>query len=94
MYFVPPPPQSQPYLMNKTKTENDDEPLLGNNRYYGYCADLAEEVAKLVGFDYELRIVRDNMYGFQLEGGGEWNGMVGELTRGVGASFFFFFSFS
>lgn len=66
--------------MNKTQAD-DEKPLLGNARYYGYCADLAEEIAELLGFEYELRIVADNKYG--MVEGGQWNGMVGELIDGV-----------
>lgn len=65
------------------KKPEDGKPLLGNHRYEGYCADLAEEIAK-IGFDYVIQLVKDNKYG-EKEADGTWNGMVGELTRRVGA---------
>jgi len=65
------------------KREPDDGiPLFGNDRYEGYCAELAAEIAKIVGFDYIIRLVKDNKYGSRLDDG-NWNGMVGELSRGV-----------
>jgi len=36
----------------------------------------------MVGFNYEIRLVRDGKYGSR-ERNGTWNGMVGELTRQV-----------
>ena len=51
-------------------------------RYYGYCADLAEMVARSVGYEYHIRLVRDGQYGSP-QGDGTWNGMIGELIRHV-----------
>lgn len=64
------------------KQPDDGHILMGNERYEGYCADLAVEISKIVGFDYELKIVTDNKYGARMDSG-MWNGMVGELTTGV-----------
>ena len=58
------------------------EPLVGNARYLGYCADLAKEVAELVNFEYIIRPVRDKSYGRKDENE-TWDGMVGELVRNV-----------
>lgn len=69
-------------MKKKRNTENPDESLTGNQRYEGYCADLALEIGKLVGFDYTLKLVVDNKYGARVENN-LWNGMVGELTRQV-----------
>jgi len=68
--------------MVKKQPDPPAKPLVGNGRFYGYCADLAVEVSKIVGFDFELRLVADGMYGAMTEKG-EWTGMVGELTREV-----------
>lgn len=73
--------QSVPFL-DFRKNPDDGTILTGNDRYEGYCADLAREVADIVGFEYVLRLVRDNSYGAKSEHG-TWNGMVGELTRKV-----------
>ena len=73
--------QTAPYLSFKIVGYNDP-PLSGNDRFEGYCADLAREIANKVNFDYEIRPVRDGKYG-ALEENGTWNGMVGELMRRV-----------
>ena len=64
------------------KEVEDGSPRVGNDRYEGYCADLAEEVSKIVNFDYMLKPVKDGVYGAKMTNG-TWNGMVGELTRKV-----------
>lgn len=48
----------------------------------GFCVDLLSEVAKKVGFKYKVQLVKDGTYGRQEESG-NWNGMVGEVVRGV-----------
>lgn len=35
----------------------------GNDRYMGYCVDLAKRIAEMVNFTYELRLVRDGNFG-------------------------------
>jgi len=68
--------------MNK-KPREDGTPRSGNDRYEGYCVDLADKIfADILGMTYHMRIVRDGMYGAK-SAGGTWNGMIGELTRGV-----------
>ena len=74
--------QSPPYMMLK-KVPEEGKPLVGNDRYEGYCADLAKELAGIVGFDYALQIVGDGQYGAK-GSTGTWTGMVGELTLKVG----------
>ena len=34
-----------------------------NDRFEGYCVDLAERISKIVNFTYELRLVKDNKFG-------------------------------
>ena len=72
--------QSAPYLM--LKRQDAEHPLTGNDRFEGYCADLAEKIATAVGFNFELRLVTDGKYGAKMSDG-TWNGMVGELTKRV-----------
>lgn len=55
----------------------------GNDRYEGYCVDLASEIAKHVGIKYKLSIVADGKYGARDPETKTWNGMVGELVYGV-----------
>lgn len=35
----------------------------GNDRYMGYCVDLAKRIAEMVNFTYELKLVRDGKFG-------------------------------
>ncbi|XP_040296151.1 glutamate receptor 1 isoform X3 [Bufo bufo] len=67
-----------PYVMYK---KNADE-FEGNDKFEGYCVELAQEVAKHVGFKYKLEIVRDGKYGARDSDMKAWNGMVGELVYG------------
>lgn len=48
----------------------------------GFCMDLLSEVAKKLGFKYKVHLVKDGSYGRQDESG-NWNGMIGEVMRGV-----------
>ncbi|XP_013922498.1 PREDICTED: glutamate receptor 2 isoform X2 [Thamnophis sirtalis] len=67
-----------PYVMMKKNFEM----LEGNERYEGYCVDLAAEIAKHCGFKYKLTIVGDGKYGARDAETKIWNGMVGELVYG------------
>ncbi|CAI6362581.1 unnamed protein product [Macrosiphum euphorbiae] len=53
----------------------------GNARFYGFCVDLLEIIAKQVGFDYILDLVPDNKYGAQDPVTLEWNGIVEQLIK-------------
>ncbi|XP_031771032.1 glutamate receptor ionotropic, kainate 1 isoform X2 [Apis florea] len=53
----------------------------GNARFYGFCVDLLEAVAREVGFSYRLELVPDRKYGAKDPETGEWNGIVRELMR-------------
>ena len=75
-----------PYL-DKRKPPSDGKLLEGNDLYEGYVADLASEVAQRVGIDYIIQPVKDGKYGSEDENG-EWNGMIGELIRGVRSTSF------
>lgn len=63
--------------------KKNHEMLEGNERYEGYCVDLAAEIAKHCGFKYKLTIVGDGKYGARDADTKIWNGMVGELVYGV-----------
>ncbi|KAL8212103.1 UNVERIFIED_CONTAM: Glutamate receptor 1 [Gekko kuhli] len=67
-----------PYVMQKKSYEQ----LEGNERYEGYCVELAAEIAKHVGYQYRLQIVSDGKYGARDPETKLWNGMVGELVYG------------
>lgn len=59
----------------------------GNARFYGFCVDLLEMIAKQVGFDYILDLVPDNKYGAQDPVTLEWNGIVEQLIKHVSLVF-------
>ncbi|KAG9333731.1 hypothetical protein JZ751_010600 [Albula glossodonta] len=66
----------EPYVMFK----KSDKALSGNDRFEGFCIDLLKELANILGFSYEIRLVPDGKYGSQDEKG-QWNGMVRELME-------------
>ncbi|XP_061090964.1 glutamate receptor ionotropic, kainate 3 [Conger conger] len=66
----------EPYVMFK----KSDKALSGNERFEGFCMDLLKELANILGFSYEVRLVPDGKYGSQDEKG-QWNGMVRELME-------------
>ncbi|KAM9859334.1 putative glutamate receptor [Aulostomus maculatus] len=61
--------KQEPYTMSK------------GSQLEGFCMDLLSEVAKKLGFKYKVHLVKDSSYGRQDENG-NWNGMIGEVTRG------------
>ncbi|XP_073777806.1 glutamate receptor 1a isoform X7 [Danio rerio] len=67
-----------PYVMLKKNHEH----FTGNDKYEGYCVELAAEIAKHVGYHYILKIVADGKYGARDAETMMWNGMVGELVYG------------
>uniref|UniRef100_A0A8C7Y0E5 Glutamate receptor ionotropic, kainate 2 n=1 Tax=Oryzias sinensis TaxID=183150 RepID=A0A8C7Y0E5_9TELE len=68
--------EEEPYVMLK----KSDRALVGNDRFEGFCIDLLKELAGLLGFTYEIRLVPDGKYGSQ-DDKGQWNGMIRELIE-------------
>uniref|UniRef100_A0AAQ6IKV7 Glutamate receptor n=1 Tax=Anabas testudineus TaxID=64144 RepID=A0AAQ6IKV7_ANATE len=66
----------EPYVMLK----KSDKALVGNDRFEGFCIDLLKELANILGFTYEIRLVPDGKYGSQ-DDKGQWNGMIRELIE-------------
>ncbi|CAL8288455.1 unnamed protein product [Merluccius merluccius] len=66
----------EPYVMLK----KSDKALVGNDRFEGFCIDLLKELANILGFSYEIRLVADGKYGSQ-DDKGQWNGMIRELIE-------------
>ena len=60
----------------------DNPPHSPNDRFTGYAVDLAAALSRTIGFDYVIKVVGDDKYGNREENG-TWNGMIGELLRGV-----------
>ncbi|XP_063059877.1 glutamate receptor 1b isoform X2 [Engraulis encrasicolus] len=67
-----------PYVMLK----KNHEAFEGNDKYEGYCVELAAEIARHAGYNYTLEIVGDGKYGALDAETQMWNGMVGELVYG------------
>lgn len=63
-------PQEDPYTMTR------------GSELEGYCIDLLSQLSKKLGFKYKLQLVKDNRYG-SMDPSGNWNGMIGEIIRGV-----------
>jgi hypothetical protein len=49
----------------------------------GYSIDLIENIAKMLHFRLEIYLAPDGLYGGKATGGG-YNGIVGQLIKGVG----------
>ena len=64
------------------KEINKDVKYTGNDRYEGFCIDLLKEIARIVGFDYQIQVVPDGRYGVR-NSDGEWDGIVRELIDRV-----------
>ena len=65
------------------KNRSDGQHHEGNDRFEGYCVDLLEEISKLLGFNYTIKLVDDGQYGAPTGPNGEWTGMVKELMDRV-----------
>lgn len=50
----------EPFLMLKNDSSGK---LEGNDRFEGYCKDLADLIADRMGINYEIRLVKDKKYG-------------------------------
>ncbi|KAL4229778.1 Glutamate receptor 2 [Mactra antiquata] len=63
---------------------DNGKPLVGNDRFEGFCIDMMEIVGEIANFSYTLRLVEDNVspYGAFDNNTGSWNGVIGELLRG------------
>ncbi|XP_037925814.1 glutamate receptor ionotropic, kainate 2 isoform X1 [Hermetia illucens] len=66
----------KPYVMLK-----DDKNATGNARFEGFCIDLLKGIAQQVGFQYQIRLVPDHMYGVFDPETKQWNGIVRELME-------------
>lgn len=70
--------QDPPYMTLKSNSTL----LAGNDRFEGYLADILRLLATSIGFDYNIRLSRDGKHG-DLSVDGEWDGMIGDVQRGV-----------
>ncbi|ESO06204.1 hypothetical protein HELRODRAFT_64965, partial [Helobdella robusta] len=66
-----------PYFMKRELSVEPEDP---NDFYEGYCPELAQKIAKRIGFTYIIRPVKDGKFG-ATDDNVTWNGMIGELVR-------------
>lgn len=57
--------------------------LTGNDRYEGYAVDLIEELAPILGINYEILIQSDGNVGVYDNETQSWDGMIGKMINGV-----------
>ncbi len=62
---------------------NPDFPSRSSDRYIGICMDLLRELQRRIEFQYTLYLAPDELYGVQNPNTGEWNGLIGEIVKGV-----------
>ena len=63
--------------------KNPKKTAKGNKRFIGFMADLIQELATRLDFYYEMKLVADGKWGSRDQYSGQWNGMIGEIIRGV-----------
>jgi ionotropic glutamate receptor len=61
--------EEKPYLMIKEGN------FTGNDRFEGFCIDLLKGIAAQVGFQYEIKLVPDGIYGVYNPETKTWNGI-------------------
>ncbi|XP_023936154.2 glutamate receptor ionotropic, kainate 3-like, partial [Bicyclus anynana] len=69
--------QSDPYVMRQLSAER----LAGNARYEGFCVELIEQLARLLGFNYTFVEQPDGDYGTLDRATGRWSGMMRRLIE-------------
>ena len=72
--------EATPYVMKKTDFRNHSNE---NEQFEGFCIDLLQAIANMLGFQYELYLVPDGKYGAENTTTGEWNGLVREIIDKV-----------
>ena len=73
--------QGTPYIFWKPGRENKKD--YTNDDFDGYIVEFVAEVMRELNLTYKIKPVKDNGYGSP-QADGSWDGMVGEVIRGVG----------
>ncbi|XP_075750683.1 glutamate receptor ionotropic, kainate 1-like [Rhipicephalus microplus] len=66
---------SEPYVLLRKDLKTSSA---GEDRLDGYCVDILRQMALLLGFRFELRLVRDGTYGV-VNSRGKWSGIIREV---------------
>jgi glutamate receptor, ionotropic, invertebrate len=61
------------------KIPRENETLIGNQKYRGFCMELLEKISEICEFNFTIHIVEDGYMGSYVNG--KWNGIVGELVE-------------
>ncbi|XP_062315667.1 glutamate receptor U1 [Osmerus eperlanus] len=72
---------AEPKELTVTTIKQDPYTMSKDSELEGYCIDLISELAKKLGFKYNIQLVKDGRYGTLTESG-NWTGMIGEVARG------------
>ena len=51
--------------------------------YLGYCVDVMDKLAEMIGFNYTVYYVKDDMFGSKDPVTKQWNGMLKDLVERV-----------
>lgn len=66
-----------PYMMEvKDASSGENQVIIGNKRYEGYCVDLMFKIGQLLKFKHTFELVKDNNYGSYDPVKKTWNGLV------------------
>ena len=74
--------QNEPFVAFKRTDLANGKPLVGNERFEGYCIDMIVAVAHRINFTFEIRELQSKAYGSLLDNG-SWTGMIGQILNGV-----------
>lgn len=56
----------------------------GREMWEGYCIDFIQKLSEEMQFDYDLIVPEDRQFGKKLSSG-HWDGLIGDLAKGVSA---------
>lgn len=71
--------------LNLIREEYEGLKCEGNHCLEGYAFDLIDEIANILHFKYEFRLVPGNKYGAYNKETKKWDGLVKELLDHVGS---------
>ncbi|KAM9474788.1 putative glutamate receptor [Clarias gariepinus] len=72
---------AEPQPLKVTSIKQEPYTMSKGSEFEGFCMDLLSELAKKLGFKYNVHLVKDGKYGTKDERG-NWFGMIGEVVRG------------
>lgn len=76
--------QSVPWTVPKLDADgNVMKDVNGKDLWTGYCVDFVQKLSEEMDFDYDLVVPADRQFGKKLPNG-QWDGLIGDLAKGVG----------